>query len=121
MPQPLDHHIVWARREPPRHRHRLAESDVDAPDLVAMGLPSQGALPVRCDGLQAELEAALASLWGAPGGRVMLTAGGSEANAIVFGALLERGDEVLVETPGYEPHREVPRLFDIAVRPYQRP
>jgi aspartate/methionine/tyrosine aminotransferase len=94
---------------------------VDAPDLEAMGLPSQVAMPRVADHLQAELERSIAARWGAPGGPVMLTAGGSEANAIVFGALLERGDEVLVEIPGYEPHREVPRLFDIAVRRFERP
>jgi len=121
MPQPLDHHIMWARSEPHRHRHRLAESDVDPPDLEAMGLPCRLGLPRATEGLQSELERALAPKWGAPGGRVMLTAGGSEANAIVFGALLERGDEVLVESPGYEPHREVPRLFDLTVRRFERP
>lgn len=121
MPQPLDHHIAWARIEPARHAHNLAPSDVDAPDLEAMGLPSHAALPRIADGLQAELERAIAERWGAPGGRVQLTAGGSEANAVVFGALLERGDEVLVETPGYEPHREVPRLFDLTVRRFDRP
>jgi aspartate/methionine/tyrosine aminotransferase len=121
MPLPIDHHIAWARTEPARHRHSLAPSEVDAPDLEALGLPSRGAMPPSADGLQAELERVLGERWSAPGGRVALTAGGSEANAIVFGALLERGDEVLVETPGYEPHREVPRLFDISVRRFWRP
>ena len=121
MPQPTDHHIMWARIEPARHRHSLAPSEVDPPDLEALGLPSRGSLPRSTDGLQVELERLLGARWGAPGGRVVLTAGGSEANAIVFGALLERGDEVLVETPGYEPHREVPRLFDITVRRFERP
>lgn len=90
-------------------------------DLEAMGLPWRAPLPHATDPRQAELERALGALWGAPGGRVALTAGGSEANAVAFGALLERGDEVLVETPGYEPHREVPRLFDVAVRRFERP
>jgi aspartate/methionine/tyrosine aminotransferase len=121
MPHPTDHHITWARVQPARHRHSLAPSEVDPPDLEALGLPSQTALPRSADGLQAELERVLGAAWSAPGGRVALTAGGSEANAIVFGALLERGDEVLVETPGYEPHREVPRLFDVAVRRFERP
>jgi len=112
---------MWARSEPHRHRHRLAESDVDPPDLEAMGLPSRVTMPRVTEGLQAQLERSLAVLWGAPGGRVMLTAGGSEANAIVYGALLERGDEVLVESPGYEPHREAPRLFDVTVRRFDRP
>ncbi len=121
MPRPTDEHIAWARTEPARHRHSLAPSEMDPPDLEAMGLPCRVALPPAGADLQPELEAALAARWGAPGGRVALTAGGSEANAIVFGALLERGDEVLVETPGYEPHREVPRLFDITVRRFERP
>jgi aspartate/methionine/tyrosine aminotransferase len=121
MPHPTDHHIAWARIQPARHRHSLAPSEVDPPDLEALGLPSRATLPRNADGLQAELERVLGATWSAPGGRVALTAGGSEANAIVFGALLERGDEVLVETPGYEPHREVPRLFDVAVRRFERP
>jgi hypothetical protein len=121
MPRPLDDHIAWARIHPARHRHSLAASDVDAPDLEALGLPSRVTLPRGGESLQAELERAIGPLWDAPGGRVALTAGGSEANAIVFGALLERGDEVLVESPGYQPHREVPRLFDLAVRRFARP
>jgi aspartate/methionine/tyrosine aminotransferase len=121
MARPTDEHITWARLEPARHRFNLAPSDVDAPDLEAMGLPSMVGLPRGTGDLQAELECAFGACWGAPGGRVMLTAGGSEANAVVFGALLERGDEVLVETPGYEPHREAPRLFDITVRRFERP
>jgi hypothetical protein len=121
MPIPADHHIAWAKVHPARHRHRLSESAVDAPDLEAMGLPCRAALPPDGETLRPALERALGERWGAPGGRVLLAAGGSEANAIVFGALLERGDEVLVETPGYEPHREVPRLFDIAVRRFARP
>ncbi|HKQ56447.1 MAG TPA: pyridoxal phosphate-dependent aminotransferase [Candidatus Eisenbacteria bacterium] len=121
MPLPTDHHIVWSRVEPARHRHRLCESDVDAPDLEAMGLPWQAPLPAPGHAIQPELEHAIGGLWAAPGGRVLLTAGGSEANAIVFGALLERGEEVLVETPGYEPHREVPRLFGVTVRRFVRP
>jgi|SRR5262245_466449 len=121
MPQPVDQHILWARGEARRHRHRLSESDVDAPDLEALGLPGHGPLPRETEGLEEELERSFGALWGAPDARVMLAAGGSEANAIVFGALLERGDEVLVESPGYQPHREVPRLFDITVRRFERP
>jgi len=121
MPLPTDHHLTWARIEPARHRHNLAPSEVDAPDLEALGLPSRAPLPRSADGLQAELERVLGARWSAPGGRVAVTAGGSEANAIVFGALLEPRDEVLVETPGYEPHREAPRLFDVSVRRFERP
>lgn len=94
---------------------------MDAPDLHAMGLPDRGGLPRAGLALQAELERVLGGMWGTPGGRVLLTAGASEANAVAFGALLEPGDEVLVESPGYQPHREAPRLFGVGVRRFERP
>ena len=121
MSQPALNHIAWSKVHPSRHRFSLAESGVDAPDLEAMGLPSRTGLPTAGYALQPELEQILGARWGAPGGRVLLASGGSEANALVFAALLGRGDEVLVESPGYEPHREVPRLFDITVRRFERP
>ena len=121
MPQPVLNHIAWSKIQPAHHRFTLAESGVDVPDLDAMGLPSRAGLPAAGYALQPELERLLGARWGAPGGRVLLAAGGSEANALVFAALLRRGDEVLVETPGYEPHREVPRLFEITVRRFARP
>jgi len=121
MPRPADDHIAWAKRSLARHRHNLSRSDVETPDLEALGLPSRATLPRSSGDLQERLERELGVRWAAPGGRVALTAGGSEANAIVFGALLDPGDEVLVEIPGYEPHREVPRLFDLGVRRFTRP
>jgi aspartate/methionine/tyrosine aminotransferase len=52
---------------------------------------------------------------------VLVTAGASEANACVFFAMLSAGDEVLVESPGYEPHRAVPRLIGARVATFERP
>jgi hypothetical protein len=121
MTRPTLDHIAWSKVQPQRHRFSLAESGVDPPDLQAMDLPHRARLPARSEALQVDLERALGARCGAPGGRVLLAAGGSEANALVFGGLLQPGDEVLVETPGYEPHREVPRLFEIEVRRYARP
>jgi aspartate/methionine/tyrosine aminotransferase len=121
MSQPALNHLAWSKVQPSRHRFSLADSGVDSPDLDAMGLPSRAGLPSAGYALQPELERILGARWGAPGGRVLLASGGSEANALVFGALLRRGDEVLVESPGYEPHGEVPRLFDITVRRFERP
>jgi hypothetical protein len=121
MSQPALNHLAWSKLQPVRHPLSLTDSGVDAPDLEAMGLPDRAGLPKAGYDLQPEVERLLGARWQAPGGRVLLASGGSEANALVFGALLERGDEVLVESPGYEPHREVPRLFDITVRRYERP
>lgn len=121
MPRPAPSHIAWSKVELPRHRFRIADSGIDPPDLEAMGLPARGGLPGAGYDLQPELERRFGERWQAPGGRVLLAAGGSEANAIVFAALLGRGDEMLVESPGYQPHREVPRLFEITVRRFERP
>ena len=120
MPRPRLEHIVWAKTVPHHHRASLAESAVDAPDLAALGLPAMAGLPRDPRATFVALEAALATMVGAPGGRVLVTAGASEANAAVFAALLEPGDEVLVETPGYEPLRVVPGLFGACVRAFPR-
>ena len=100
------HHIAWSRTEASKHRFDLADSAVQAPDLEAMGLPHTVAVPRRpaAESL-AVLEHALANRIAAPGGRVLVTTGASEANACVYTALLAAGDRVVAEVPGYEPHR----------------
>ena len=46
--------------------------------------------------------------------------GASGANFLVFAALLDPGDEVLVETPGYDPLLGAPRLLGARVNQFQR-
>ncbi|HEY3217009.1 MAG TPA: pyridoxal phosphate-dependent aminotransferase [Candidatus Eisenbacteria bacterium] len=121
MPLPALRHLTWSKVEAPHHHLNLAESAIATPDLEAMGLPHRGALPVTGYRLLETLERSLGERIGAPGGQVLVTAGGSEANACVFGALLEPGQEVLVEIPGYEPHREVPGIFGLLARGFARP
>lgn len=121
MSSPTFHHLTWSKTEVPRHRHNLADSAAATPDLEALGLPHQAGLAKNSDRVLAELGHSLGLRLSAPSGRVLVTAGGSEANACVFGALVRPGEEVLVETPGYEPHYEAPRVFGIAVRRFTRP
>ncbi|TMQ61316.1 MAG: aminotransferase class I/II-fold pyridoxal phosphate-dependent enzyme [Candidatus Eisenbacteria bacterium] len=121
MCTPTFHHLTWSKTEVPRHRHNLADSAAATPDLEALGLPHQAGLAKNSDRVLAELGHSLGLRLSAPSGRVLVTAGGSEANACVFGALVRPGEEVLVETPGYEPHYEAPRVFGIAVRRFTRP
>ncbi|MBI5710532.1 MAG: pyridoxal phosphate-dependent aminotransferase [Candidatus Eisenbacteria bacterium] len=120
MTRPTLEHIAWSKTQPQRFRHVLSDSAVAAPDLAALGLPHQADLPPDGDAAQADLERALGARLGAPGGRVMLTAGASEANACAFAGLLEPGEEALVELPGYEPHRAVPPFFGVVVHGFTR-
>ena len=113
-------HIEWARTVPRALAHNLADSAVATPDLEGMGLPFRAAFPGRDDALLERLEVAWGQRLGAPEERIIVTAGASEANAVVFLGLLEPGDEVLVESPGYEPHRLVPQWFGAAVRTFRR-
>jgi hypothetical protein len=120
MNRPRLDHLAWSKAQQGRWPLSLAESAVAAPDLEALGLPH--ALRFRPAGEDPlpELERALGARLGAPGGRVLVTAGASEANACVLAALLDAGDEVLLELPGYEPHRAVPPYFGARVRTFAR-
>jgi hypothetical protein len=114
-------HLAWSKRTPARLRHNLADSAVAAPDLESLGLPHRAVLPRAAVAVQRRLEEALGARLGAPGGRVLVTAGASEANAAAFAGLIAPGDGVLCERPGYEPHRAVCRLFGARLRTYTRP
>ena len=52
--------------------------------------------------------------------RVTTAQGASGANFLTFAALLEPGDEVLVETPGYDPLLGAPRLLGARVNQFER-
>ena len=113
-------HLTWSKTRAGTHRYSLADSGIEAPDLEALGLPHSASLPPNGGAVQGELERDFGARVGAPGGRVLLTAATSEANAAVFAALLAPGDEVLVELPGYEPLRKLARMFGATPRDYAR-
>ena len=114
-------HIAWAKRQLGRGESILADSAVCEPDLAALGLPDGARYGTRWTTEPETLGQALGARLGAPDGRVLIVAGASEANAVAFGALLAPGDEVLVEVPGYEPHRLTPARFGARVRAFRRP
>ena len=121
MSDPTLTHIAWARTRLPQFRFSLADSAIAPPDLAPLGLPALDPTPAEGYAILDRLEAALGERYRAPGDRVQLCAGASEANAVVFGALLAAGDEALVELPGYEPHVMVPERFGARVRRLRRP
>lgn len=51
---------------------------------------------------------------------VVLAHGTAMANHLAFAALLEPGDDVLLESPGYDPLRVVPEYLQCAVREFAR-
>jgi aspartate/methionine/tyrosine aminotransferase len=63
---------------------------------------------------------AIASRYGVPSSHVTTAQGASGANFLACAALLEPGDEVLVETPGYDPLIGTPRLLGAHVNRFLR-
>jgi aspartate/methionine/tyrosine aminotransferase len=66
------------------------------------------------------LVADIAGHYGADEGQVSVATGASGANFLVCGALLQAGDEVLVERPGYDPLLGVPRFLGAVVKRFDR-
>jgi len=55
-----------------------------------------------------------------PQENIFLSLGSSLANFIIWGALLKRGDEVLIEFPAYEPMFKVPAYLGAKIRFFKR-
>jgi aspartate/methionine/tyrosine aminotransferase len=100
-------------------------------NLASSGLKNYplAELPVRLEDLELSgpswygyepLQAALAAKCQAPPECVVAATGTSMANHLVMAALLEPGDEVLIERPAYEPLVAVARYLGAKVRRFAR-
>ncbi|HET9982738.1 MAG TPA: aminotransferase class I/II-fold pyridoxal phosphate-dependent enzyme [Longimicrobiales bacterium] len=63
---------------------------------------------------------ALGARYGVDARRIVLATGASLANHLVCATLLQPGDEVLLESPTYEPLHAVPRYLHAGVRFFER-
>jgi aspartate/methionine/tyrosine aminotransferase len=67
-----------------------------------------------------QLREHLARRYGVSPENVLCTLGASMANFLLCGALIEPGDEVVVEKPAYEPLLKVPQVFGANIRRIER-
>jgi aspartate/methionine/tyrosine aminotransferase len=112
--------MEWAKRRP-TPRFDLAGSNVltcsidDLPGArEAVGLDGNNEMGY------APLIDAIAARYGVSSDRVTTAQGTSGANFLVCAALLEPGDDVLVERPGYDPLLGAPRLMSANVLRFER-
>ena len=89
----------------------LKDLDVKREELEIYGPNDYGYPPL--------LEA-IASRYKVKEENVVTAVGSSHAIFLVCAALVERGDEVLIETPVYEPLLAVPRAFDAVISRFER-
>lgn len=117
---PWSPYVQWAKESPPA-RYDLAGSNLlhctlddlkGARDVLeGFGRPSPTG---------PTLVEAIAQRFGMGRDRVATGAGASGAYFQTLGALLEPGDAVLVEWPGYDPHAGAARLLGAEVRTFSR-
>jgi aspartate/methionine/tyrosine aminotransferase len=112
--------MEWAKTRP------AAEFDLAGSNILACSLDDlPGArealgLSGANDNGYAPLIEAIGARYGVPAGRVTTATGTAGANLLAFAALLEPGDEVLVERPGYDPLLGAARLLGATTTRFDR-
>lgn len=110
----VDHHLgmstgpQWTLSE---LRALMTEGEREAFDNAALAYcPTNG-----CESLRA----ALAAMYGADPGEILVFNGGAEALLALFFTVAEPGANVVVPTPSFAPFFELPRALGIETRPYE--
>jgi aspartate/methionine/tyrosine aminotransferase len=114
-------YMEWAKTRPSA-RYDLAGSNILACRIDELpGVADAIAFEGNNENGYGPLLESIARHYGVAADAVTSAQGASGANFLVFAALLEPGDEVLVETPGYDPLLGAPRLLGAHVRQFERP
>src|ERR1022692_2644940 len=119
MRQRHSDYMHWAKTQS-RARFNLATSGVGSFPLAE--LPRQPALEINGDSTYgyAPLQQAIARKCGVDPDCVVAAAGTSMANHLAMAALIEPGDEVLIEHPAYGPLLDAARYLEADVKRFRR-
>src|SRR5271154_4576424 len=98
MFEPIDY-LEWARRLFGKVRFEFATSGVSAVTLPASSLVESSPAADRAQ----RLRASIARYNGVEDGEVVATLGTTHAMWLAYMALIEPGDDVLIEAPAYAP------------------
>lgn len=113
-------YMEWAKTRP-QARLDLAGSNIFPCAIDELpGVREVIALEGQNENGYGPLLAAIGARYGVAPVSVTTAQGASGANFLAFAALLEPGDEVLVETPGYDPLLGAPRLLGARVNQFER-
>jgi aspartate/methionine/tyrosine aminotransferase len=114
-------YLTWVKQLPPADIN-LAGSAVPPCSAALLG-PSEPDAPLyeRNDYGWPPLVTQIASRYRVPEASVVVAAGASMANHLAIATVVEAGDHVLVERPGYDPLERVPALWGARVGHVARP
>ncbi len=111
----------WAKTRGQEGTHRLTSSSMPELSAADLGLSAQDLVLAPDDhDRPREISARVATHYGVPPECVLVTASASYATALAFLALLEPGEEAIVETPSYPNLRILPGLAGASVRALPR-
>ncbi len=112
--------MIWAKHHAGA-RYNLANSGILGCDLTDLSLSIED---VALNGPNHEgfapLKEAIAAKYGTTPDRVMTAQGTSMANFLAMATVLERGDEVLIEHPAYDPLLAAARYLGAEVKRFHR-
>ncbi|HVJ91541.1 MAG TPA: pyridoxal phosphate-dependent aminotransferase [Labilithrix sp.] len=110
-------YLSWATAFYGKVAYDLASSGIPAPKWIELGIPTPDIDDVSAVG---SLRKAIALYNDVPPEEVVPALGTSHALFLAYAALLSPGDEILVETPGYEPLTRVAEGLGAHVRTFER-
>lgn len=111
------HFLEWARENMGSAEFDIACGNVPPTTLEELGVElSDIRLSSPGHFGDPELRDAVAALYGVRAARVHLTSGATMGIFLAFAATLQRGDEILLEVPNYEPFYRIARYFGVEVK-----
>jgi aspartate/methionine/tyrosine aminotransferase len=116
----------WLIENIPKAKYDLGNSSItgvkwsELVELTGFQIPDELNLNKNDPFGALELRETLAGIYQCDKDQVIPTTGGSEANLIVFLAMVEPGSEVIVEQPGYSPLWQVPEMLGVKIKFWHR-
>ncbi|MCI0586912.1 MAG: pyridoxal phosphate-dependent aminotransferase [Planctomycetes bacterium] len=114
-------HMAWAKAPPPGIEIDLSRSGWPSLPLADLGAEPSDLDPAEMEGYgPTRLREALAARYGVGPDEVLVSVSCTHALFLAGGCLIEPGDRVGVETPGYQAIRHLPTLFGAEPVPLPR-
>lgn len=107
----------WLLQNASKATYNLAFSNVhgltleDYQQYCGFSFPGDFDLGINVQSGASELIQSLCEMYGCAPENVVTTTGASEANFLVFSSFLERGDDFVIEQPGYQPMWLTPEML----------
>lgn len=116
----------WLLQNSPKASYNFAFSEIhglsieEYQKLTSFTLPGNFDLGSNAHYGASELKDTLSSMYRCKSENIVTTTGASEANFLVFSSLLSRGDDFIVEQPGYQPMWLTPEMLGARCISWQR-